>query len=200
MLLVAIVVGYLVGSVPFAYLIARLRGHDLLVEGRGGVSAAAAMDRAGVGIGLVGGAADALKATAVVLALRWTASLGPGAVAGLAAVTGQIWPATLRLRGGRGVGAAVGTLLALDPMLAALPLAGMAITRVAWRDSAPGALAGFAAAAVAAAATHGAIAAAAAALVLLVLAGRLGGYRKHRASRALRSTLLWRALLDRDAR
>src|SRR5262245_63939220 len=102
---IAIVLAYLIGSIPFALICARRWGaSDLRVIGSGNLGAANVMRASGVMAGVVVAALDVAKGAASV----WLAErLGPGpalpAAAGLAAIVGHIYPVWLRFRGGKGV-------------------------------------------------------------------------------------------------
>jgi glycerol-3-phosphate acyltransferase PlsY len=109
---------YLLGSIPFAQILARLRGVDLRRVGSGNVGAGNLTRSVGVGWGVVAAVADGLKGLLpVVLATR--AGLGPGAagLAGVAAVVGHNWSVFMRGRSGRGLAAAAGLVIALNPAL-----------------------------------------------------------------------------------
>lgn len=114
--LFAITAAYLVGSIPFAFLLARRRGIDLRHVGSQNVGATNVLRTSGVGIAVVAMALDAVKgALAVMLAQR----LSPGPVmpvaAGLASVIGHVYPVWLRFHGGKGVATAAGVFAILMP-------------------------------------------------------------------------------------
>lgn len=124
MLLLVILGGYLLGSVPFAFVLARRRGVDIRLAGSGNVGAANVLRTSGVPVALIVMALDAFKgAGSVLMAQRWAAgdTTAP-AVAGLAAVIGHVYPVWLRFRGGKGVATAAGAFSILTPwaMLPAL--------------------------------------------------------------------------------
>ena len=79
-----VLMGYLIGSIPIAYLAARLRGHDLLDEGAGGVSGSAAIERLGPVPGAAAGFLDALKPVLVVAVAQRFESYEVSAAAGVA--------------------------------------------------------------------------------------------------------------------
>jgi glycerol-3-phosphate acyltransferase PlsY len=130
---------YLLGSVPFAQVLARVKGLDLRQVGSGNVGAGNLTKTVGPPWGLAAGVLDGLKGLVPVwLGLR--AGLGPGAagLVGLAAVVGHSWSVFMRGRAGRGLATAFGLLVALNPPLAIWP-AGWAIA--GWKIG--GGLAGF---------------------------------------------------------
>ena len=98
---------YLLGSVPFSQVIARLKGVDLREVGTGNVGAGNLTKNVGLGWGIAAAILDGLKGLIPVwLALR--SGLGPGAsgLAGVAAVVGHNWSIFMRGRSGRGLATA----------------------------------------------------------------------------------------------
>ena len=124
----AIVVGYLLGSVPFAYIVARLTdGIDIRERGSGNVGALAVYREVGPAYGLAVLIADVGKGVLAVYVAKW---LGLDVIwicaAGFAAVVGHNWPVFLKFRGGKGAATIMGVLLALMPVQFAIGL-GIAI-------------------------------------------------------------------------
>jgi len=133
-----VVGGYLVGSIPTAYLVGRwLRGIDVRRYGSGTVSGSMVYEHVArwaiVPVGLFDVGKAALPTW---LSLRWGLGEGTAALAGLAAATGHNWPLFLRFNGGRGLGCFLGVLLVLFPHGCAWLLGALAL---GWllRDSAP---------------------------------------------------------------
>jgi acyl phosphate:glycerol-3-phosphate acyltransferase len=112
-----ILVGYLIGSIPFALLLARRWGTaDLRLIGSGNLGAANVMRASGVKAGVLVALLDVAKGAAtVVLAGQFSGNPAAPAVAGLAAVVGHIYPIWLRFRGGKGVATACGVFTVLTP-------------------------------------------------------------------------------------
>jgi len=113
-----VVLAYLIGSVPFAWILARRWGAaDLRRIGSGNVGAANVLRASGVKAGVLAAVLDIGKgALSVALAERFG---GPGAVpaaAGVAAIVGHIYPVWLRFRGGKGVATACGVFSMLTPL------------------------------------------------------------------------------------
>jgi acyl phosphate:glycerol-3-phosphate acyltransferase len=119
---------YVLGSIPFAQVLARLNGVDLRVVGSGNVGASNLTKRVGVGWGLAAGILDGLKGLIPVwLSLRGGLGLGAAGLVGLAAVIGHNWSIFMRGRSGRGLATAFGLIVALHPPLA-IWITGWAIT------------------------------------------------------------------------
>jgi glycerol-3-phosphate acyltransferase PlsY len=121
--MLTVVLGYLAGSVPFAFLLARRAGVDVRVAGSGNVGAANVLRTAGVWSAILVMAFDVGKgALAVALAHLSNAGSATAAAAGAAAVVGHIYPVWLRFHGGKGVAVAAGVFAVLAPMATALAL------------------------------------------------------------------------------
>ncbi|HEV3468351.1 MAG TPA: glycerol-3-phosphate 1-O-acyltransferase PlsY [Pyrinomonadaceae bacterium] len=126
----AVLLAYLLGSVPFGYLLVRLKGGgDVRETGSGGTGATNVTRRAGRAAGLLTLALDALKGVLAVVFARYLLTDDFGvdwwvAAAALAAVVGHVFPVWLRFRGGKGVATGLGVFLSLAPLavLCALPV------------------------------------------------------------------------------
>lgn len=113
----SIVLGYLAGSVPFAFLLARRRGVDVRVTGSGNVGAANVMRTTGTGRAIAVMALDVAKGAAAVLAVQFAAGgASVAALTGVAAVVGHVYPVWLRFHGGKGVAVAAGVFSVLTPV------------------------------------------------------------------------------------
>jgi glycerol-3-phosphate acyltransferase PlsY len=114
--MLSIILGYLAGSVPFAFLLARRRGIDVRIAGRGNVGAANVLRTTGTGRAVAVMALDVAKgALAVVLAHLTNAGAALTALTGAAAVVGHVYPVWLRFHGGKGVAVAAGAFAVLTP-------------------------------------------------------------------------------------
>lgn len=122
---VAILAAYCIGSVPFAWLLARRWGaNDLRRIGSGNLGAANVLRASGVTAGLLVAVLDVTKgAASVIVATRLANSGAAAAAAGLAAIVGHIYPVWLRFRGGKGVATACGVFWMLTPVAAPPALA-----------------------------------------------------------------------------
>jgi len=129
--LLAVTFGYLAGSVPFAFLLARRRGVDLRRVGSGNVGAANVLRTGSVGQALTTVGLDAAKgAVAVLVADRLTAGPATPVAAGLASIVGHVYPVWLRFRGGKGVATAAGVFAVLMP--AGVAVAGLVFVVAIW--------------------------------------------------------------------
>ena len=142
----ALLAAYLLGSVPFSFLVARLWGvKDVRTVGSGNVGATNVMRSAGKLPGLIAFALDAGKGTAAVaLAQRFDGSGVLAALAAAGAVVGHVYPIWLGFRGGKGVATGAGAFAPVAPLasLAALAAFGvvLALTRFVSAGSIAGAL------------------------------------------------------------
>lgn len=114
----AAAVGYGVGSVNPAAIIARLRGTDLRAIGSGNPGATNAGRAFGWPVGVLVGVLDVLKGFLPVLAFQLLGAPVAALVAGLAAVLGHVTSPWLRGRGGKGVATSLGAVLAVQPLWA----------------------------------------------------------------------------------
>ena len=150
----AITIGYLLGSIPFAFLLTRRRGFDLRRVGSGNVGASNVLRTSGVPAAVAAMCLDAVKGSlAVLVAQGLTSGPMPTVAAGFASVIGHIHPVWLGFRGGKGVATAAGVFSVLAP--AAVAVAGGVFLLVVWmtRYISVGSLAGAVTLAVAAALT-----------------------------------------------
>lgn len=120
------VVGYLLGSIPFGFLIVKARGSDIRGTGSGNIGAANVARNAGAVAGILTLILDAGKGyLAVWIASRWTHANDRWMMAAaLAAVIAHMFPVWLRFKGGKGVATSLGVFLpiATTAVLAAVVL------------------------------------------------------------------------------
>ncbi len=122
-LVLVVIIAYLIGSIPFGYLIVRATGRgDVRETGSGGTGATNVSRRAGKAAGVFTLIFDALKGfVAVVVAESLLPDLDPTAAswilsaAAIATLLGHIFPVWLGFRGGKGVATGAGVFLALAP-------------------------------------------------------------------------------------
>lgn len=140
-LMLLILFAYLLGSIPFAFLAARLtRGIDLRRFGSGTVSSSMIFEHVQRWMVVPVGLLDVAKAALpTYLGLQWGFGEAGAAAAGLAAMIGHNWPVYLKFTGGRGISAFLGVMLVLFPWGDLWLLAFLALG-YALKDSAPWAL------------------------------------------------------------
>ena len=115
----AIIIGYLLGSIPSAYIAARLAtGKDIRQMGGGNVGGLNVHREVGAWPAFAVGIVDLSKGTAAVAIAYWLLDLSPVFVllAGLAAVIGHNWMVWLKFSGGKGMGVTIGALAVLMPV------------------------------------------------------------------------------------
>jgi len=121
--LLFMVVGYLLGTIPTGYLVARMRGVDIQQVGSGNIGATNVLRTLGWFPALLVMVFDPLKgALATLLPTILGASGWTIALAGLAAVVGNSFNVFLRLRGGKGIATSIGVFVVVDPLTALLCL------------------------------------------------------------------------------
>ncbi len=115
---IAIVIAYLLGSIPSAYITGKLlRGIDIRQVGGGNMGAVNTAREIGLVPGLLVLIADIAKGSlAIIIALQLDLSLVLVFVAGFVAVLGHNWPVFLKFRGGKGAATTIGVLFALVPL------------------------------------------------------------------------------------
>ena len=116
-IVLAIVIGYLLGSIPCAYIAGRLvKRADIRQLGGGNMGAVNVMREIGTVAGFAVLFADMAKGLLAVLIAQWLGlPLLFVFVVGFAAVVGHSWPVWLRFKGGQGAATTLGVLLALAP-------------------------------------------------------------------------------------
>jgi glycerol-3-phosphate acyltransferase PlsY len=117
-LLAALILGYLLGSIPFGLIFTRMAGlGDVRKIGSGNIGATNVLRTGRKGLAAATLVGDALKGTAAVLiAAQW----GPqfATVAALGAFLGHLFPVWLKFKGGKGVATFIGVLIGLNPLAA----------------------------------------------------------------------------------
>lgn len=124
----AIIIGYLLGSIPAAFIITRLvKGGDIRRMGGGNVGGLNVFREVGLWPALTVGIIDFGKGAAAVTIAKWGLNVPDAYVllAGLAAVVGHNWMVWLKFSGGKGMGAAMGSLLVLMPTYGYSPQLGI---------------------------------------------------------------------------
>ena len=126
--LVAGLLAYLLGSIPFGYLLMRFfRKEDIREKGSGNIGATNVIRSGAKGLGAITFLFDVLKGYVAVLLCGWIAvrmrTTPEGlqnamALAALSAILGHIYPVWLGFKGGKGVATAFGVFIALAPWAA----------------------------------------------------------------------------------
>ncbi len=130
-MLLPVMAGYAIGSVPFGYLAARRRGVDLRKSGSGNVGAANAYRTSGLGLGVAIMLVDVAKGAGAVIVAEWLAAgMADPVAAGIAAILGHVYPPWLGFRGGKGVATATGVFVLLAPL--ATMIAAVAFLVTVW--------------------------------------------------------------------
>ncbi|MEI6362530.1 MAG: glycerol-3-phosphate acyltransferase [Actinomycetes bacterium] len=130
--LVAAVVGYAVGSINPAAIVARIFHVDLRSSGSGNPGATNVGRVLGPRWGVIVGLLDVLKGFVPAVLFGYFGGQTAGEVAGLAAVLGHITSPFLKGRGGKGVATTLGAILGVTPLLAVPVLAAFGIGLAIW--------------------------------------------------------------------
>jgi glycerol-3-phosphate acyltransferase PlsY len=135
---------YLVGAIPFSFLVARWFGvDDVRRVGSGNVGATNVMRAAGKAAGLLAFVLDAAKGAAA--AFLASVIEPPGSIvpplAAVAAVLGHMYPIWLRFRGGKGVATGAGAFVPLAPAATGLACLAFAATLAVTRYVSVGSIA-----------------------------------------------------------
>ena len=117
--LFALLAAYLLGSVPFGFLLARLGGAgDIRRVGSGSIGATNVLRTGHKGLAAATLLLDAGKGAAAVVLGGMLAGFDASYIAGVVAVLGHMFPIWLGFRGGKGVATGFGVLIAANPLLA----------------------------------------------------------------------------------
>ena len=115
----SVVLGYLLGSIPFGLILTRIAGlGDIRSIGSGNIGATNVLRTGNRKLAAATLLLDALKATAAALAGHYIAGPEAGLLAGFAAFLGHLFPAWLGFKGGKGVATYIGMLLGVAPLWA----------------------------------------------------------------------------------
>lgn len=127
---------YLLGSIPFGYLIVKLReGRDIRAAGSGNIGAANVTRTAGKAAGILTLLLDAAKGYVAVWLAAWLTGRDAGVMiaAALAAIVGHMFTVFLKFKGGKGVATGVGAFLPISWMAVLGALGVWIVTVVAFR-------------------------------------------------------------------
>jgi glycerol-3-phosphate acyltransferase PlsY len=113
-MLLAVVLGYLFGSIPFGLVVTRLAGKgDVRKIGSGNIGATNVLRTGSKPLAVLTLVLDCLKGTAAVLLAQRLFGWGMGPAAGAAAFIGHLYPVWLGFRGGKGLATFFGILIPL---------------------------------------------------------------------------------------
>jgi glycerol-3-phosphate acyltransferase PlsY len=114
----ALVLGYLLGSIPFGLLLTRAAGlGDIRSIGSGNIGATNVLRTGNKKLAAATLLLDALKATAAAQIGYYLFGAEAGLLAGFAAFIGHLFPVWLGFKGGKGVATYIGTLLGTAPWI-----------------------------------------------------------------------------------
>jgi glycerol-3-phosphate acyltransferase PlsY len=114
----ALILGYLLGSIPFGVIFTRFAGlGDIRQVGSGNIGATNVLRTGRKGLAGATLLGDALKGTAAVL-IAWQWGPNTAILAGLGAFLGHLFPVWLGFKGGKGVATFIGILIGLKPLAA----------------------------------------------------------------------------------
>jgi glycerol-3-phosphate acyltransferase PlsY len=146
-LLLAILLGYLLGSVPWGLVLTRAAGlGDIRAIGSGNIGATNVLRTGNKALAAATLALDALKGLVALLIARWLWGETEALLAGVAAMAGHAFPPWLNFKGGKGVATGAGVILGAAPWLGLATLAVWIAVFATTRISSASALAGCAAA------------------------------------------------------
>lgn len=117
-ILLSVVFGYLLGSIPFGLILTRAAGlGDVRKIGSGNIGATNVLRTGNKKLAAATLLLDALKATVAAVVAAHFVSLEAGIAAGFAAFIGHLYPVWLKFKGGKGVATYIGVLLGLAPLM-----------------------------------------------------------------------------------
>ncbi|RKX40603.1 MAG: acyl-phosphate glycerol 3-phosphate acyltransferase [Thermotogae bacterium] len=126
------IVSYLCGSIPFSFILPKLKDIDIRTMGSGNVGGTNALRAAGARIGLLCMILDALKAfiPVLVFSILYHGDKNIEGIASISAVLGHDFSIFLKFRGGKGVASTTGVYFALFPISGAIFLLTWFVTTV----------------------------------------------------------------------
>jgi glycerol-3-phosphate acyltransferase PlsY len=113
--LAALLIGYLLGSIPFGLIFTRLAGtQDIRAIGSGSIGATNVLRTGRYGLAAATLLADVLKGAVAVVVMWWWIGHAAGLIAGLGAFLGHLFPVWLNFKGGKGVATGLGILVVIS--------------------------------------------------------------------------------------
>jgi len=121
--LILLLISYLLGSIPFGYIVSRIKGVDITKVGSGNIGMANVFRNIGPIYGLVVLFLDAFKGfLPTFVAINYKLLDYQVLMIGLASIIGHSFSVFLRFRGGKGVATSFGVFLAISPIVSAIGL------------------------------------------------------------------------------
>jgi glycerol-3-phosphate acyltransferase PlsY len=143
-LVLFVVLSFVLGSIPFGVVLARVKGVDLKKVGSGNIGATNVLRTMGKGPAILTLMGDIMKGAVPVIAGMYVFhDLVIEGVLGLAAILGHNFSLFLRLRGGKGVATSIGVLLVYSPKVALVTIVIWLTVIIITRYSSLGALCSF---------------------------------------------------------
>src|SRR5215212_6130595 len=119
--ILALLIGYALGSIPFGLILTRLAGKgDVRKIGSGNIGATNVLRTGSKPLAALTLVLDCFKATAAILLARWLWGDESAPFAAAGAMIGHLYPVWLNFRGGKGVATLLGVLIPLLPIAAAV--------------------------------------------------------------------------------
>lgn len=119
---IAVVVSYLIGSIPMGVIVSRSQGVNIQEHGSGNIGATNVWRTLGLLPGLIVLALDMGKGVAAIMIGRYLGGVETELLASFSALCGHSWSLFLRFRGGKIVATGAGVLLAISPMATLIAL------------------------------------------------------------------------------
>jgi glycerol-3-phosphate acyltransferase PlsY len=141
MIVLYIVIGYLLGAIPFGLLLTKMAGYgDIRAIGSGNIGATNVLRTGNKLLALVTLLLDGGKGAVAFLVVNHFAGYEPGLIAGGAALAGHLFPVWLKFKGGKGVATTLGLFLVAAPDVGVLACATWLIMAFSFRYSSLSAL------------------------------------------------------------
>lgn len=123
-IILPIIIGYLIGSIPFGFIAGKLKGFDLRKVGSGNIGATNIYRTLGALPAILVFLLDLLKGALAVYAARIIIPDSPAVIviSGIAAVIGHMYPVYIGFKGGKGSATGLGVLLGIAPDLFAVAM------------------------------------------------------------------------------
>jgi len=118
--ILALIAGYLIGSLPVGYIVAKVKGLDIRQYGSGNIGTTNVWRNLGPGPGLVTFAGDTAKGTLALILGVQVGGQDLGLLCGLAAIAGHSWPVFLGFKGGKIIATSLGVLIGISYQTAIL--------------------------------------------------------------------------------